>query len=106
MVLHLLKIGSFLNVLVSIFQLYSLSHLRECEQKSVELFENSMIQTPEVIQAQRLFGDLDYFLYVITSDLSAFQQLYDQRLSSLPDVLRLTSTLVMKDLVQDRPFPL
>ncbi|NCB58633.1 MAG: Lrp/AsnC family transcriptional regulator [Gammaproteobacteria bacterium] len=80
--------------------------LREGDRKAVEAFENSVVQIPEVIQAQRLFGDPDYFLYVVTHDLIAFQKLYDEQLSSLPSVLRLTSTLVMKDVVQDRSFPL
>jgi DNA-binding Lrp family transcriptional regulator len=59
-----------------------------------------------VIEAKRLFGDPDYLLHVITRDLPAFQQLYDQYLSALPSVQRLTSTLVMKTIVADRPLPL
>ncbi|MFC3751892.1 hypothetical protein [Aquamicrobium ahrensii] len=37
--------------------------------------------------------------------MPAFQQLYDKRLSALPGVQRLTSTLVMKNVVADRPLP-
>jgi hypothetical protein len=32
---------------------------------------------------------------ILTRDLNAFQQLYDDSLLALPSVLRLTSTLVM-----------
>jgi DNA-binding Lrp family transcriptional regulator len=60
---------------------------------------------PHVLQAQRLFGDPDYLLRVATADLAAYQQLYDQRLATLPGVQRLTSTLVMKQVVNDRPLP-
>jgi hypothetical protein len=35
----------------------------------------------------------------------AFQQLYDEKLSDMPRVQRLTSTLVMKTVIQDRPLP-
>lgn len=59
-----------------------------------------------MIQAQRLFGDPDYLLHVIARDLPAFRLLYDERLSTLPGVQRLTSTLVMKSVVEDRPLPL
>lgn len=45
-------------------------------------------------------------LHVITQDLPAFQRLYDDSLSTLPNVQRLTSTLVMKRVIQDRPLPL
>jgi hypothetical protein len=34
------------------------------------------------------------------------QYLCDENLSTLPNVQRLTSTLVMKQVVQDRPLPL
>jgi hypothetical protein len=38
--------------------------------------------------------------------LPAFQQLYDDRLATLPGLLRLSSTLVMKNVVENRPLPL
>jgi len=77
--------------------------LREGDRQAVETFEAAVVEIPQVIQAQRLFGDPDYLLHVITRDLPAFQQLYDERLSALPSVQRLTSTLVMKSVVQNRP---
>jgi DNA-binding Lrp family transcriptional regulator len=80
--------------------------LRDGDHNAVKAFEASLVEVPQVIQAQRLFGDPDYLLHVIARDLPAFQQLYDERLSTLPSVQRLTSTLVMKNVVQDRPFPL
>ena len=42
----------------------------------------------------------------IAKDLQAFQQLYDERLTSLPNVQRLVSTLVMKSVIHDRVLPL
>ena len=59
-----------------------------------------------VLQAQRLFGDPDYLLRVVARDLPAYRQLYDERLATLPGVLRLSSTLVMKSVVDARPLPL
>lgn len=53
-----------------------------------------------------MFGDPDYLMHVVTRDLSAFQKLYDEKLSAMPGVQHLRSTLVMKTVVQDRPFPL
>lgn len=79
--------------------------LRSHEHSSIHAFENAVTKVAEIIQAQRIFGDTDYLLHVICRDLTAFQQLYDGRLSTLPSVERLTSTLVMKTLVQHRPLP-
>ncbi|MBN8502292.1 MAG: Lrp/AsnC family transcriptional regulator [Sphingomonadales bacterium] len=80
--------------------------LREGDRGAVEAFEAAVADMPHIIQAQRLFGDPDYILHVVAGDLAAFQQLYDERLSSLPGVQRLTSTLVMKNVVENRILPL
>ncbi len=80
--------------------------LREASRDNVQAFEAALLPIPEIIQAERLFGDPDYMLHVVTRDLSAFQQLYDKSLLALPCVLRLTSTLVMKSIFQNRPLPI
>jgi DNA-binding Lrp family transcriptional regulator len=41
---------------------------------------------------------------VVARDLRAFQKLYDERISTLPGVQRLSSTLVMKSVVENRPL--
>ena len=79
--------------------------LREGDRHAVSTFETAVSDVPEVIQAQRLFGDPDYLLHIVTTDLPAFQALYDERLSALPGVQRLTSTLVMKNVVHNRALP-
>jgi DNA-binding Lrp family transcriptional regulator len=61
---------------------------------------------PHVLQAQRLIKQPDYLLRIVARDLAAFQQLYDDRLATLPGVQQLTSTLVMKSVVENRPLPL
>ena len=80
--------------------------LRDGDRSAVEAIEAAVLQLVEVTQAQRLFGDPDYLLHVVTKDLPSFQRLYDDKLSTLPGVQRLSSTLVMKDVVRDRPLPL
>lgn len=79
--------------------------LRWEDRDTVSTFEQAVAAVPQVIQAQRLFGDPDYILRVATADLAAFQELYDRHLATLPGVQRLTSTLVMKHVVNDRPLP-
>lgn len=87
------------------FEALVFATLRWEDASTVTDFEQAVAAVPHVIQAQRLFGEPDYLLRVAAADLSAFQQLYDGRLATLPGVQRLTSTLVMKQVVQDRPFP-
>jgi DNA-binding Lrp family transcriptional regulator len=79
--------------------------MRQEDRDTVADFERALAGIPHVLDAQRLFGEPDYLLRVATADLAAFQRLYDDRLATLPGVQRLTSTLVMKHVVTDRPLP-
>ncbi|KGN31491.1 AsnC family transcriptional regulator [Knoellia sinensis KCTC 19936] len=76
------------------------------DRDTVVGFESAVGEIPQVIRAQRLFGDPDYLLQVVARDLPAFQTLYDEQITALPGVQRLSSTLVMKSVVADRPLPL
>jgi DNA-binding Lrp family transcriptional regulator len=79
--------------------------MRQEDRDTLLGFEEAVAKIPEVIQAQRLFGDPDYLLRVLTADLAAYQRLEDDELAALPGIQRLTSTLVMKRVVDSRPLP-
>ncbi|MFB7373069.1 Lrp/AsnC family transcriptional regulator [Streptomyces sp. NPDC056222] len=87
------------------FEAVVFATLRWEDPDTVTTFEEALRVIPHVLQAQRLFGEPDYLLRVATADLAAFQELYDQKLARLPGVQRLTSTLVMKNVIDDRPLP-
>jgi DNA-binding Lrp family transcriptional regulator len=76
--------------------------MRQENRRTIAAFEKAVGEMPNVVQAQRLFGDPDYLLRVLCEDLAAYQRLYDEQLTTLPGVQRLTSTLVMKDVVPER----
>ncbi|GAA4613979.1 Lrp/AsnC family transcriptional regulator [Actinoallomurus liliacearum] len=80
--------------------------MRYEDRETVAAFEQALAEIPNVLQAQRLFGDPDYLLRVVARDLAAYRRLYDERLATLPGVQRLSSTLVMKSVVETRPLPL
>lgn len=80
--------------------------MRYEDRETVAAFEQAVAGIPHVLLAQRLFGDPDYLLRVVTRDLAAYRELYDERLATLPGVQRLSSTLVMKSVVEGRPLPL
>jgi hypothetical protein len=73
---------------------------------TVEAFEQAVAAIPHVRQAQRLFGEPGYLLRVITADLPAFPGGLGQPPRHPPGVQRLSSTLVMKSVVENRPLPL
>lgn len=76
------------------------------DRTTIAAFEDAVAGLPNVIDAQRLFGEPDYLLRVLARSLEAYQELFDTALGELPGVRRLTSTLVMKHIVTDRVVPL
>lgn len=70
--------------------------LGRTDLETISAFEAAVTAVPNVVDAQRLFGEIDYMLRVLTRDLAAYQELYDTALGGLPGVQRLTSTMVMK----------
>jgi DNA-binding Lrp family transcriptional regulator len=76
------------------------------DSATIREFEAALAAVPEVRHAERLFGDPDYLLRVATTDLAGYAALRDDKLATLPGVQRLTSTIVMKRIVEDRPLPL
>jgi DNA-binding Lrp family transcriptional regulator len=79
--------------------------MRQEDRDTLLGFEAALADVPNVLQAQRLFGDPDYLVRVRTKDLAAYAELEDNVLAALPGVQRLNSTLVMKQVVGDRAIP-
>jgi DNA-binding Lrp family transcriptional regulator len=94
------------NALGLTFEALIFATMRAGDRDTVDAFEQAVAAIPDVLQAQRLFGDPDYLLRIITRDLPADQQLYDNRLATIPDVRRLSSTLVMKVSWRTCPAPM
>ncbi len=87
------------------FEVLVFIYLRQGDRPSLAAFDEGVAAIPQVIQAERLFGTPDYLLRVVTADLDAYQRLFEEKLSTLPIVKRLTSTIVMKPVVGPRPLP-
>ena len=87
------------------FQALVFVTMRQEDRDTLLGFEKAVARVPNVVQAQRLFGDPDYLLRIVTADLDGYARLEDETLAALPGVQRLTSTLVMKQVVADRPIP-
>ena len=75
------------------------------DASTITEFERVLAGIPEIRHAERLFGDPDYLIRVATADLATYQTMRDEKLATLPGVQRLSSTIVMKRIVDDRPYP-
>ena len=72
---------------------------------SVQAFDAAIAAVPRIVEAQRLFGEPDYLVRVVSPDLVGYQKLYEETLVHLPGVEKMTSTIVMKRAVPLRAYP-
>lgn len=86
------------------FEVLGFVTMQSGDTESLSAFDLAVEQVPHVIRSQRLFGEVDYLLRVVCADLASYQRLYEETLTRLPNVQRITSTIVMKD--TEKPYPL
>ncbi len=75
------------------------------DRATVAALEEQLAAIPEVVTAERLFGDPDFLVRLVARDLADYQRIRDDLLSTLPGVEKINSTLVMRSVVRDRPLP-
>jgi len=75
------------------------------DSATIAAFEAAVKTIPNIVQAERLFGDPDYMLRVLAPDLASYHQIFDGKLGELPGVQQMRSTLVMKQLVESAKVP-
>ena len=60
-------------------------------------FEDAAAKTPQVLACFLIAGNSDYILRVAARDVADFGRLHAEHLSSLPHVLRMESSFVMRE---------
>ncbi|MDO8309872.1 MAG: Lrp/AsnC ligand binding domain-containing protein [Actinomycetota bacterium] len=71
---------------------------------SAARFETALTEIEQVQHAERLFGDPDFLIRLVTSDINHYQHIRDTRLATLPGVQKITSNIVMRRIVDHRPL--
>lgn len=79
--------------------------MRITDLDNISAFEAAVADEPSIVSAVRLFGEPDYMLRVLASSAIGYQELFDTRLTALPGVQMLRSTMVMKRLRADEAVP-
>ncbi|GAA1912976.1 Lrp/AsnC family transcriptional regulator [Streptantibioticus ferralitis] len=91
------SVGRGFEVLVSI----EVSRDRE----AVEAVEAALQEIPDVIEAYRLFGSPGCLLRIAVADITAYEQLWIERLTALPGVTEVNSQIIMKRIKEPRVLP-
>jgi len=66
-------------------------------RSKVAEFSETVAQFPEVMESHLLLGQVDFLLRIVTPDLEAYERFFFERLSQLPDVQEVTSSIVLTE---------
>lgn len=72
----------------------------------IEGFECALLDIPDVIEAQRLFGEPDYLLRVAVRNSDEYERLYTTRLAAIPGVRKARSQIAMKTIKHGETLPI
>jgi len=88
------------------FQVLVWVDLVQGTREIIEAFEAALLDIPDVIEAQRLFGEPDYLLRVAVRDADEYERLYTNRLAALPGVSKARSQIGMKTIKLGLTLPI
>ncbi len=66
-------------------------------RSKVSEFSETIAEFPEVMECHLLLGQVDFLLRIVTPDLEAYERFFFERLSQLPDVQEVTSSIVLTE---------
>ena len=88
------------------FQVLVWIDLVQGTREVIEAFERALLDIPDVVEAQRLFGEPDYLLRVAVRDSDEYERLYTTRLAAMPGVLKARSQIAMKTIKHGLTLPI
>ncbi|MHA7210168.1 Lrp/AsnC family transcriptional regulator [Arthrobacter sp. MDT1-65] len=83
------KLGRRLEVTAAV-------EVRSTDTQTIAEFERAVVAFDEVVEARKVFGNPDYFLRIVVSDIDEYEQFQMQKLTALPAVFRVDSHQTMK----------
>jgi Lrp/AsnC family transcriptional regulator len=69
----------------------------------LERFAKVVAEMPEIVDAWRMSGDVDYLLHVVVADISAYDRFYRRLIAAVP--LRNVSSRFSMERMKDAPLP-
>lgn len=90
-----------MNCAVSVFVAI---RTRQHDMKWLELFQAAVDTLPEIVEAYRLSGDIDYMLRVVVPDIAAYDAFY-KRLIALVPMADVSSSFSMQEMKYTTALP-
>ncbi len=96
-VLDPVKVGLAVSVFVAI-------ETADHSSEWLARFAKVIADTPEIVDAWRMSGEVDYLLHVVVPDIASYDNFYRKLISSIP--LRNVSSRFSMERMKDAPLPI
>ena len=65
-------------------------------EEAFEKFEKAVQRVPEILECHLMSGQFDYLLRVVATDATDYERIHRSRISRLPGVQRIQSSLALR----------
>jgi len=75
-------------------------------RSNLAAFAEAVSDYPEVLDCYVLLGNVDFLLRIVTEDIKAYEQFFFEKLSQLPGIQEVNSSIVMSDIKHTTVLPI
>lgn len=74
-------------------------------RSNLSAFADAVRSYPEVMDCYVLLGNVDFLLRIVAADIKAYEQFFFEKLSQLPGIQEVTSSIVLSDIKHSTALP-
>ncbi len=75
-------------------------------RSNLKLFAKEVSNCPEVMDCYVLLGNVDFLLRIVAEDIKAYERFFFEKLSQLPGIQEVTSSIVLSDIKHTTALPI
>ena len=75
-------------------------------RSNLKLFAEEVSNCPEVMDCYVLLGNVDFLLRIVAEDIKAYERFFFEKLSQLPGIQEVTSSIVLSDIKHSTALPI
>ena len=87
-------------------QIFAQIKLNAHGRANLDEFSNAIRDVPEVLECFVLMGDVDFLVRIVAEDIEAYEKLFFQKLSQLPSVQEVNSTVALSEIKSTTELPI
>ena len=87
-------------------QIFAQVKLNAHGRANLDEFTAAIREVPEVMECHVLMGSVDFMLRIVAADIESYERLFFERLSNLPGVQEINSTVALSEIKSTTSLPI